>query len=219
MNISENINELAEALSICQSTLRDVFKGTKGYGYNYAPLDKVYDEVRPKMTECGLSLTHQKSFNREASMIELRSMLIHKSGQWIQYYGSLPFAPMKGMNDYQATGSGFTYLERYQTSAIFGITADEDNDAQGEQTKPKATATFKTHSNSTDAEKVTYKKQFGTLCEAQELPIAGVNEFLNFCKDGLGTPGAEKNNAIVQFLRSPDLLATQIGSYMKSKGY
>jgi len=141
MKKSENINELAKALSECQKELKDVFKGTKGYGYNYATLDIVYDEVRPKATKHGLSITHQKSFNREANIIELHSMLMHESGQWIEYYGSLPFVSMKQMNDYQASGSGFTYLERYQTSAIFGITSDEDNDGtEKKEAKPKAKA-------------------------------------------------------------------------------
>jgi len=130
---SESINEIAKALSSCQKELKDVYKGTKGYGYNYAPLDKVYDEVRPKMTKHGLSLTHQKSYNADNNTIELYSMLMHDSGQWIEYHASLPFVSMKQMNNYQASGSGFTYLERYQTSAIFAITSDEDNDAQGEQ--------------------------------------------------------------------------------------
>ena len=128
MRKSDNIEELAKALNETQKELKDVFKGTKGYGYNYATLDTVYDEIRPKMTAHGLSLTHEKSFDRDKNVIELRSLLLHTSGQWIEYYGSLPFVSMKQMNDYQASGSGFTYLERYQTSAIFGITSDEDND-------------------------------------------------------------------------------------------
>lgn len=147
MNKSESIAELAKALSQCQSELKDVFKGTKGYGYNYATLDTVYDEIRPKMTKYGLSLTHQKSFNREANVIELNSMLMHESGQWIEYYGSLPFVSMKQMNDYQASGSGFTYLERYQTSAIFGITADEDNDGTEKKTSTAKAGTTKQSSN------------------------------------------------------------------------
>ena len=142
MKKSENINELATALSNTQIGLKDVFKGTSGFNYNYATLDSVYDEVRPKMTLNGLSLTHEKSFNRVDNIIELRSLLLHTSGQWIEYYGSLPFVSMKQMNDYQASGSGFTYLERYQTSAIFAITADEDNDGtEKKDTKSKAKAT------------------------------------------------------------------------------
>jgi len=140
MKRSENISDLVQAFNKCQIELKDVYKGTQGYGYNYASLDKVYDEIRPKMTSHGLALTHQKSFNREDNTIELVSLLMHTSGEWIEYFGSLPFAPMKQMNDYQASGSGFTYLERYQTSAIFAITSDEDIDAQGEQEPtPKAT--------------------------------------------------------------------------------
>ena len=133
MTKSETIGEIAKALCECQKELKDVFKGTSGFNYKYASLDKVYDEVRPKYVKHGLSLSHEKSYNRSANTIELSTLLMHSSGEWIEYYGSLPFAQMKQMNDYQASGSGFTYLERYQTSAIFGITSDEDQDAQGEQ--------------------------------------------------------------------------------------
>lgn len=136
MKKSENISDLAQALNKCQLEINDVYKGTQAYNYKYAALDKVYSEIRPKMTKHGLSLTHEKSFNRDNNTIELNSLLLHISGEWIEYHGSLPFASMKQMNDFQASGSGFTYLERYQTSAIFAITSDEDNDAQGEQNKP-----------------------------------------------------------------------------------
>ena len=151
MNKSEQINELATALCNTQIGLKDVFKGTSGYGYNYATLDSVYDEIRPKMVLNGLSLTHEKSFNRETNTIELRSLLMHTSGQWIEYYGSLPFAPMKQMNDYQASGSGFTYLERYQTSAIFGITSDEDNDGTEKKTESKPQSKSKSKATQTSS--------------------------------------------------------------------
>ena len=150
MNKSENISDLAQALNKCQSELKDVFKGTQGYGYKYASLDKVYDEIRPKMCLHGLALTHEKSFNRDNNTIELKSLLMHTSGEWIEYFGSLPFASMKQMNDYQASGSGFTYLERYQTSAIFAITSDEDNDAQGEQNKKDSNSNESQHLASGD---------------------------------------------------------------------
>jgi hypothetical protein len=141
MRKSESIKALAKALAECQKELKDVFKGAKGYGYQYATLDTVYDEIRPKSTKHGLSLTHQKSFDREKNIIELHSMLMHESGEWIEYYGSLPFVQMKQMNDYQASGSGFTYLERYQTSAIFGITSDEDNDGTEKKDSTAKTGT------------------------------------------------------------------------------
>jgi len=139
MKRSESIKEIATALSKCQTTLNDVYKGAQSYGYKYAPLDAVYDEIRPKMTGCGLSLTHEKSYNKETDCVEVRSLLMHTSGEWLEYFGSLPFT--KGKNNYQDAGSGFTYLERYQTSAIFAITSDEDNDGNnkaGEERKDTA---------------------------------------------------------------------------------
>lgn len=148
MKKSENITEIAKAMNACQTSLKDVFKGTSGYNYNYASLDTVYDEIRPKMVICGLSLSHEKSYNKADNTIELTSLLMHTSGQWIEYYGSLPFVSMKQMNDYQSSGSGFTYLERYQTSAIFGITSDEDNDGTEKKSTSKTTAKAKSSDSS-----------------------------------------------------------------------
>jgi hypothetical protein len=139
MKTSPEINEIAAALNMLQGEVHDVFKGADGYGYKYATLDKVYDEVRPLMSKHGLSLTHQKEYDRANNQIRLHSMLMHTSGQFIAYEASFPFASLKGMNDYQSAGSGFTYLERYQTSAIFAITSDMDNDAAGAQEAAKIT--------------------------------------------------------------------------------
>jgi hypothetical protein len=134
MRTSSGINEIAKALNEVQKNIKDVFKGASGFNYKYATLDKVYDEIRPAMTKNGLSLTHQKSFDRTQNVITLTSLLMHTGGQYIEYEASLPYAGLKGMNDYQSAGSGFTYLERYQTSAIFAITSDMDNDGAGAQT-------------------------------------------------------------------------------------
>ena len=43
------------------------------------------------------------------------------------------------MNDFQVLGSQITYLRRYALSSILGLVTDEDNDAHGEQVKPKIT--------------------------------------------------------------------------------
>jgi len=134
MKRSDSIAAIAKALNETQKEVRDIFKSSQGYGYNYAPLDKVYDEIRPAMTAQGLSLTHEKRYDRETNTIHLTSTLMHESGEWIEYHAALPFAQLRGMNDYQSAGSGFTYLERYQTSAIFAITADEDTYAEGQRT-------------------------------------------------------------------------------------
>ena len=134
METSKEINEIAVALNAVQKEVKDVFKSADGYGYKYATLDKVYDEVRPLMTKNGLSISHEKHYDREANTIVLKSILMHTSGQFIRYEASLPYSALRGMNDYQSAGSGFTYLERYQTSAIFAITSDMDNDGAGAQT-------------------------------------------------------------------------------------
>ena len=110
MKTSSEINEIAKALNEAQKGIKDVFKGASGYNYKYATLDKVYDEIRPAMTANGLSLTHQKSFDRSQNVITLTSLLMHTGGQYIEYEASLPYAGLKGMNDYQSAGAGLLIL-------------------------------------------------------------------------------------------------------------
>ena len=54
------------------------------------------------------------------------TMLIHKSGEWISGY--LPIKPK--VDDPQGMGSAITYARRYALSAMLGIVADDDDDAE-----------------------------------------------------------------------------------------
>ena len=45
---------------------------------------------------------------------------------------------LKGMNEFQITGSAITYYRRYSLSAILGLVTDKDTDAAGEQQKAPA---------------------------------------------------------------------------------
>jgi len=135
MKTSESIKEIATALSKFQSEAKDTFKGKKGYGYNYAPLDEVLKQNRALMASNGLSHIQSETF--EQGIVTVSTLLMHISGEWIETTAQSPYAQMKGMNDYQSIGSGITYLRRYGLSAALGIASDEDIDAHGEQEQQK----------------------------------------------------------------------------------
>lgn len=145
------MENLAKALCKCQSELKDVFKGQKGYGYNYAPLDEVLKEIRPIATKNGISFMQSQTFGDYVVSIE--TIILHESGESYKTLSQSPFAKLKGMNEYQSIGSAITYLRRYALSAAFGIASDGDQDAHGEQDKKP------TPSKATDKEKNAAKKE------------------------------------------------------------
>ena len=55
MKTSENIKEIATAMKNYQAVAKNAFKGAKGYGYDYAPLDVILKENRPLLASYGLS--------------------------------------------------------------------------------------------------------------------------------------------------------------------
>lgn len=125
MNQSQEIKELAGALTKAQSALKPASKdGTNPhFKSSYATLQSVWDAARAVLTPNGLSVV-QTFEDGEADCVKLRTTLLHSSGQWIS--GVLTLKPTKA--DPQGAGSAITYARRYALAAILGIVADEDDD-------------------------------------------------------------------------------------------
>lgn len=124
MNKSENIGELAEALSKAQSQMGPAHKGQKNpfFKSDYANLTDCWEAARVALTENGLSVT--QSVDVHDGSIRLITNLLHKSGQWIS--SSAPVVPEKP--GAQALGSCLTYIRRYSFAALVGIVTDIDDD-------------------------------------------------------------------------------------------
>jgi hypothetical protein len=135
MNKSENINELATALSTLQGEIEDVYKDRKGYGYSYADLSSVLNIARPVLAKNGLAVSQLCGQATECVVVE--TILMHKSGQWISCVTEMRMIvgkdkQGKDLNAAQAAGGIISYARRYALSAILGIT-QTDNDAAGEE--------------------------------------------------------------------------------------
>lgn len=125
---------LASALAKAQSELTSpprnrevevVSKRTGGrYKFKYATLDSIIDHVRPALTKNGLWFTQTLEGN-EAGKYKLVTQLLHESGQTIR--SETPLLVEESGN--QAFGSALTYMRRYALTAMLGIAADEDDDA------------------------------------------------------------------------------------------
>lgn len=134
MNRSEQINELAAALAKAQGAFPSIEKNrtvtvkTKtggSYKFAYATLDNIVDGIRKPLSENGLSYV-QAIITSDREML-CETMLMHSSGQFLTT--QLPVKFSSSENNAQALGSAITYAKRYSLTAMLGIVADEDDDA------------------------------------------------------------------------------------------
>lgn len=103
-----------------------VSKRTGGrYTFKYATLDSIIDHVRPSLTENGLWFT-QTLESGDNGKYRLVTTLLHSSGQTIR--SETPLLVEDGGGN-QAFGSALTYMRRYSLTAMLGVAADEDDDA------------------------------------------------------------------------------------------
>jgi hypothetical protein len=131
---SENTADLATALAKAQGQMENAEKDKENphFKSKYASLAAVLDAIRKPFAENGLSHT-QVMECRESGLV-LVTTLRH-GGQWIASEYPLPMGVRP-----QEFGSALTYARRYSLSAIAGVTADEDDDANAEQSSGRKTA-------------------------------------------------------------------------------
>jgi hypothetical protein len=130
MEHSEQIMELAKALSKTQGEIKSVSKDAVNpfFKNKYATLDAIWEAIRKPLSTNGLAVL-QTTYDQQGIVLE--TTLVHSSGQWVRSY--LPLNAKA--NDPQSIGSALTYARRYSLSAILGISADEDDDANAATSK------------------------------------------------------------------------------------
>lgn len=121
---SDQINELVAAFAKAQGQMKNAaFNRVNPHFKNsYADLAAIWDAIRKPLSDHGL-IASQTTEIREGGLV-LVTILAHSSGQWIRSEYPLPVAGRP-----QEMGSAMTYGKRYSLSAIVGIAADEDDDA------------------------------------------------------------------------------------------
>ena len=120
---SENINELAAALSKAQGQFDHAKKDVANafFKSKYADLASCIDAAKTALAANGLAVVQSTDFDNDR--LVLITTLMHSSGQWID--SKYPIQPVK--NDPQGMGSAMTYSRRYAFCAITGIAADDDD--------------------------------------------------------------------------------------------
>src|SRR3990167_8044567 len=125
MERSEQVNDLAAALSKAQSEIKGAIRDSENPFFNsrYADLAAVWDACRAPLTANGLSVVQTLLPTTDTGAIPVETILLHSSGQWIS--GVLTVTPVK--SDPQAMGSAITYARRYALSAIVGVAPEDDD--------------------------------------------------------------------------------------------
>jgi hypothetical protein len=124
MNKSESIKELAAALIMAQSDLKNPTFDSNNphYKSKFASLAQVRDTVTPVLAKHRLAVI--QLLGEAEGGIRCETVLMHSSGEWLS---SVLFMPAT-KQDAQGYGSASTYARRYSLQAICGVVGDEDDD-------------------------------------------------------------------------------------------
>ena len=181
---SNELGELASALSLAQAEIEDAKKERENPAFKqgakvsrYATLGSVWDAIREPLTKQGLSVV-QLSQDSLPSTVTLKTVLLHKSGQYLVSVFSVPVTKQ----DAQGYGSAMTYARRYSLMAIVGVCPDDDdaNAAVGYSAKPEPTRSPQLHPNPITT---TAPRGFVPPVEATEINLKPLQkEFVSKCQ-------------------------------------
>ena len=123
MQRSEQINELAASLSKAQAVIEGAVKDKTNPAFRskYADLGAVWDAIREPLAKNNLSVAQ---FPRRAENgVEVETILLHSSGQWMSETLSMPVAKA----DAHGVGGAITYARRFALSALMGVAPVDDD--------------------------------------------------------------------------------------------
>jgi hypothetical protein len=147
MLTSDMIDKIAPALLNVQTVMPALHKTAANdfYKSRYAPLDKVMEVAQSACLANGITILQDVKDADDAGFT-LTTTLLHTSGQWVA--GGLRFPnpaserkDKEGVTHFgpptpQGVGSAITYARRYSLSAILGLVADDDDDAESAMNRP-----------------------------------------------------------------------------------
>lgn len=131
---SQNVDALFKALHAAQGAMRGAAKDSKNPAFksSYASLESVIDTARPALQSADLAFTQAPGLIVEGA-IEVTTMLMHTSGQWLRSTLHVPLQK----RDPQGVGSAITYGCRYALMATLGLPpVDDDGEAAMDRTTP-----------------------------------------------------------------------------------
>ncbi len=136
MKTSENIQDIAKAMSLAQQQLKPAAKDSVNphYKSKYSDISSVWDAIREPIASNGLTIW--QDVTTQDKTVSVTTRIVHSSGQWVEF-GPL-CVPMSKM-DAHGVGSAISYGKRYALCAAIGVvSADEDDDANHAVNKPNS---------------------------------------------------------------------------------
>jgi len=135
---SESIGAIAAALAKAQAeltnpeksltaTIRSPFPREGDRTFRYAPLSSGLDIVRKILGAHEIATVQTTSFDGEASVIRLKTVLAHSSGEWVS--SEWPVCPLSDMAAPHRMGAALTYARRYALFTLVGIAGEDDLEA------------------------------------------------------------------------------------------
>ena len=110
-----------------QGEVADPIKNKVSHTSRYADLPQILEVCRPLLSKHGLSVMQFPGNNNGKMTVE--TILTHKSGEWVSGIYEMDMIEQKGTNAAQAAGIVITYMRRYALTALMGIAAQDDTDA------------------------------------------------------------------------------------------
>lgn len=139
---STEIGEIAGALAAAQAEFGKLVASktaeikTKGsgrdYRYTYANLADALEACRATLNKHGIAVIQMPATSARNG-IEVSTMLVHSSGQWLRSEEPL-FMPVSG--GAQDVGSAITYGRRYSLLAMVGLAPEDDDGKAAQSAKP-----------------------------------------------------------------------------------
>ena len=129
---SNEINELAKALTAAQAELEGVEKTGKNphFKSSYSTLQACISVSREPLAKNNLALSQQMTaFDGKPYLV---TTLLHSSGQWLRSYSQLILEKPTS----QGMGSALTYMRRYALCAMLSL-FQEDDDGNKASISPK----------------------------------------------------------------------------------
>lgn len=131
MRTSDDTAALVKALAAAQCEMKNATLNciNPHFKNRYADLAAIRDATVPILARHEITATQATTVDEHG--FHLVTRLSHASGQWIE-----GVYPLTIQANPQAMGSQMTYARRYTLSAICGISADEDDDAEISMAQP-----------------------------------------------------------------------------------
>ena len=128
MKQSESISKLLSGLMDVQREIPTMPKSKDGYGYKYTDLDTITSVIKPILARHDIAYMQSVGTNEQGQNI-LTTRIFNRDGEYIEDSTILPIIQGTKNNSAQTLGMSITYMRRYALCAMFGITSDEDVDA------------------------------------------------------------------------------------------